>query len=111
MWNDMNKLYDDIHLKEFPELLRRLCLEGITFDLTGHFGGLCMTIPSREAFSKGEKTALSVICHNGSYGHEKGLIEIWAPGLNDGVEGWLTAEDAFEYIKDTLNGISRHSYG
>ena len=69
-----------------------------------------MAVPSLKALENGEKTALSVICHNGSYGHENGLIEIYAPGLNVGVEGYLTAEEAYEYIKDTLNGISRNSF-
>ena len=108
---DPFEMYKDVKLTEFPELLRRLCLEGITFDLVGHMGGLTMAVPSLKALESGEKCAASVICHNGSYGHEKGLIEIYAPGLNEGVEGYLTAEDAFEYIKDTLNGISKHSFG
>ena len=49
------------------------------------------------------------VCHPGTYGFEQGLLEIMAHGryvdvvLGEGhldeVEGWLTAEKAFEYFK------------
>lgn len=43
-----------------------------------------------------------------SYGHERGLIEIMAHGLvsdvtNDDVIGWLTGEEAFEFMKTAYN--------
>lgn len=40
---------------------------------------------------------LSFICHMGSYGHERGLIEMW-DFIND-PEGWLTAEKCKRIIK------------
>lgn len=43
------------------------------------------------------------ICHFGSYGYEKGLLEIMGtlvgPGDGDSVAGWLTAEDVIKRIE------------
>lgn len=53
------------------------------------------------------------VCHSGSYGHEKGLLEIM--GLvneeEDGVsvEGWLTAEQVFERWQK--HWLEHHSEG
>ena len=36
------------------------------------------------------------ICHPGSYGYEKGLLEVMGdPVTNNDVEGWLTADEIF----------------
>lgn len=44
------------------------------------------------------------ICHRGSYGAEEGLLEIMGTivrdNAGDSVEGWLTAEDVIERIKE-----------
>lgn len=45
-----------------------------------------------------------VICHCGSYGYEKGLLEIAGPSelcsnQYDGVEGWLTAQDIIDRLE------------
>lgn len=112
MYSEIYKdLYKDVVLTELPKLLKLMNSKDIPYDIQGHNGGVCIQIPSRQAFDACEKTAMSVICHNGSYGHEQGKFEIYAPGLNEGVEGWLDAEEAFSYIQDTLNGISRGSNG
>lgn len=43
------------------------------------------------------------VCHSGSYGHQKGLLEIMGlvneEEVGDEVEGWLTAEQVFERWK------------
>lgn len=43
------------------------------------------------------------ICHEGSYGAEEGLLEIYgeivSPMAGDSVEGWLTAEDVIKRIE------------
>ena len=43
------------------------------------------------------------VCHRGSYGYEKGLIEILGKisrtSAGYSVEGWLTAEDVIERVK------------
>lgn len=39
------------------------------------------------------------ICHSGSYGHEKGLIEVMGlPQCQDDVIGWLTAEEVLRMV-------------
>ncbi len=44
------------------------------------------------------------ICHYGSYGYEKGLLEIMGeivdPSCEDSVEGWLTADDVIARVKE-----------
>lgn len=44
------------------------------------------------------------ICHRGSYGAKAGLLEIMGTivrdNAGDSVEGWLTAEDVIERIKE-----------
>ena len=53
---------------------------------------------------KKEEYEWDAICHFGSYGYEKGLIEIMGSivdkkRVGDEVEGWLTAEDVIERIE------------
>lgn len=104
--------FKKVDLKEFESLCTMLVREGIPFSVKERFGGRSLAIPSHKELSNapGSRT-ISVICFEGSYGSNDGLLEIYAAGLNKGVEGYLTAQEAFEYIKDTLNGISRHSDG
>ena len=44
------------------------------------------------------------VCHRGSYGAEEGLLEIMGTivrdNAGDNVEGWLTAEEVIERIKE-----------
>ena len=107
--------YKGLHvdLQQFNKLCFMLNDAKIDYETEARLGGMGLAIPDNKSFSTrhdGNRT-VSVVCHSGSYGREEGLLEIYAPGLNNGVEGWLTAEEAFEYIKDTLNGISRGSCG
>lgn len=49
------------------------------------------------------------ICHYGSYGADKGLLEIMGNIVNekevgDSVEGWLTAEDVVNRIEEMVMG-------
>lgn len=46
---------------------------------------------------EGEIDLLSCICHSGSYGYEKGLIEIY--NFEDDPIGYLTAEKCKKIIK------------
>lgn len=43
------------------------------------------------------------ICHRGSYGYEKGLLEIMGTIVSydagDSVEGWLTAQDVIDRLE------------
>ena len=53
------------------------------------------------------------VCHSGSYGHEKGLLEIMGlvdeEEVGDSVEGWLTAEQVFK--KWQKHWLENHSEG
>ena len=42
------------------------------------------------------------VCHEFSYGNEKGLLEVMGEALldHDDVEGWLTCEDIVQKIKE-----------
>lgn len=49
-----------------------------------------------------EDTICDAICHEFSYGHEEGLLEIMGlvdPETGDSVEGYLTADEVFARIK------------
>ena len=109
--NDYRGLHVD--LTQFQKLCFMLNDANIGYETKARAGGMSLAIPDYKSFSTdhdGNRT-VSVICFSGSYGGEQGLLEIYAPGLNEGVEGWLDADEAFSYIKDTLNGISRNSCG
>lgn len=51
-----------------------------------------------------DKRQYDAICHYGSYGYEKGLLEIMGDivdvkAVGDTVEGWLTAKEVIERIE------------
>lgn len=54
-------------------------------------------------YGKDEHIAWDAICHWGSYGWEKGLLEIMGtivrPDAGDEVEGWLTAQDIIKRLE------------
>lgn len=41
---------------------------------------------------------VDAVCHAGSYGHERGLIEIMS-AFEEDVVGWLTADEALPYFQ------------
>ena len=48
---------------------------------------------------------IDAVCHWGTYGYEKGLIEIMSDKVDpDGVVGWLTAEEAIRYFEEAVYG-------
>lgn len=105
--------YKSVDLTEFNMLCKMLSKNDIKFEFKPRLGGMSLAIPNYETFSTehdGNRT-VSVACFDGTYGSENGLLEIYAPGLNKGVEGHLTADEAFEYINDTLEGKTRNSCG
>lgn len=79
--------------KKEPLRLASMCLaNNIPFEIGELFGGLIVCYPCA-----GELCVSDAVCHDGSYGREKGLLEIM--GLvedeEDDVEGYLTAEEVF----------------
>lgn len=66
---------------------------GIVFEARSFFNGLSIVCNGWDA-----------ICHEGSYGHERGLIEVMGlPQCEGDVIGYLTAEEVLEMVdtKDT----------
>lgn len=61
-------------------------------------------MPSVRYYGLGKELICDAICHSGSYGHEKGLLEIMGLTRNgDSVEGWLTSEEVFDRISEDWN--------
>lgn len=54
-----------------------------------------------------------VICHKGSYGYEKGLLETYGEIVSvgdnrgDSVEGWLTADEVIERIERLKSWVDK----
>ena len=84
--------------KREPIRLASMCLaHNIPFEIAEYWDGFIIGYPSL----KQEERVSDAICHNGSYGRQDGLLEM--TGLlteeeleEDGVLGWLTAEQVFE---------------
>jgi len=81
---------------EMDKLIPLLCKADIPFDLAIHMGRPQIVYPSLESH------VCDAVLHWGSYGHEQGLLEIMGLTDNDedGVEGWMTAEEVFDRILD-----------
>lgn len=48
----------------------------------------------------GDKCKVSIICGKNSFGGSSGYLEAW--DMDHDPVGWLTAEEAYEYIKEIL---------
>lgn len=94
---------------EMNKLIRLLALNGIPFEVLSF---PAFSAPREEdadfglqIFSPSLKNPMiDAVCHWGTYGYEKGLIEIktslHADYMDDGIRGWLSAEEALEYFKE-----------
>jgi len=99
-----------IDLTEFNRLEQMLKDDGITYeredsesstmDYTWEFHQL------RCPLEIGEKWVWDVVCSTGTYGYEKGLLEIWGKDLQE-PEGWLRADECFEKIKAIIDKENR----
>lgn len=81
-------------ITQIDVLMKLLDDAGIPYEVTQNFGRPQVWYPNRT------QAVCDAICHWGSYGHEKGLIEIM--GLvqgDDTVEGSLTAREVFNRIQ------------
>lgn len=81
--------------KKEPLRLASMCLaNNIPFEIAELFGGLAVYYPCA-----GEHCVSDAVCHDGSYGHHEGLLEIMGlvdeEEVGDSVEGYLTAEEVF----------------
>lgn len=91
----VNKEYEIPEYTEMDKLIPLLCKADIPFDLTVIFGRPQIVYPS--VYS----CVCDVICNRWSYGGSDGLLEISGitdDSFEDGVEGYLTAEEVFDRI-------------
>ena len=88
---------------EFFKVARYLTEKGIKFVVRPLYDGCQLYVLNDE---KEGSWAFDVILHGGSYGHEKGLLEVM--GISkcpyDSVEGYLTGEAVIERIKEIYLG-------
>lgn len=80
--------------KKEPLRLAYMCLtNNIPFEIAEMWDGFIIGYPTLDL-----DRVSDAICHNGSYGHTQGLLEIMGLTKNtaDAVEGCLTAEEVFE---------------
>lgn len=93
-------LTSDKGLQEMNVLCALLGANGIECSVDTYLGGPHLIV------KKDGRNIVSVICHYGSYGFQKGLLEAWDWNPEKDPEGYLTAEEAFRYIEKRLKGES-----
>ena len=97
-------------MKELNEMEKLICLltyEKIPFQVTTSWGNTLQVWYPNKA-----ESICDAICHEHSYGHEEGFLEIMGlvneEEVGDTVEGWLTATDVFSRIKKDWKERKRH---
>ena len=77
---------------EMMKLAYGLRDRGIKFSIENLYDGIQIVVGDGD---------WDAICHSGSYGHEKGLIEVMGlPQCQDDVIGWLTAEEVLKMVDE-----------
>ena len=94
----MNKIenVNPVYRIEADKLVKGLTENGVEFDYHKCWDGVQIRCNEWDA-----------ICHSGSYGHERGLLEVMgtiarAVEDDDDVEGWLTAEEILQRLNLTV---------
>lgn len=83
-----------INQTEMMKLAFGLRDRGIRFKTTSFLDGIQIVVGDWD---------WDAVCHSGSYGHEKGLIEVMGlPQCQDDVIGWLTAEDVLKMVDELI---------
>ena len=101
-YQDYEKMYGGIpdytENDKFIKMVRENPPMTFTFSVVEHMGRLQIVFMDAET---GERVC-DAVCHWGSYGHEKGLIETMGWPLcesdYDDVEGYLTADTVYERL-------------
>lgn len=91
--NDMKNV-NPVYRVEADKLAKGLIEKGIAFEYHKCCDGIQICCNGWDA-----------ICHSGSYGHERGLLEIMRTIVkvdDDEVEGWLTAEEILQRLNLTV---------
>lgn len=89
-----------VDISQLKRLAELLAAAEIPFEWRDvpELGGAEIKVPSMSEWI--ERGGISVLCWNGTYGAEKGLLECWAKKLGEREPvGWMTAEEVFEKIK------------
>lgn len=95
----------NLKLLEFHKLQKMLEENGIPFEKEALITGEHIMIPDAKTWrdeNNPDPKRISIICCTGSYGYERGLIEIWAPDGGNDPAGYLNAEEGFAMIKKVL---------
>jgi hypothetical protein len=82
--------------REISRLAQYLTVMGVPFTAKPLYDGYQIIVNDNNGDYEWD-----AICHSGSYGHEKGLLEIMGSIVNspyDEVEGWLTAEEIVDRV-------------
>lgn len=91
MFDILNYISSEIDLAEMDKLAEGLTAKGIPFTRENYFNGEQIICDGWDA-----------VCHDCSYGHEKGLLEIMGNIVDkecgDEVEGYLTAQDILDRL-------------
>lgn len=85
--------------RELFKVIDFLNKEGINFDIRQMFNGWQLIVRNKKVLTEWD---FDIICHDGSYGNKKGLLEVMgiiAESEYDDVEGYLTGEQVVEKIE------------
>lgn len=95
-----------LDLTEFNKLEQVLKKAGILYERVDNVQGTADFVfefhQLRHPEEHGYKWLWDVICNTGSYGSEKGLLELWGKDIMD-PEGYLNAEECLDKIKMILS--------
>jgi hypothetical protein len=96
-----NKEREDTKMNELLKLVKLLAKADIPFEITPFTLGEYI-VSYQVCYPSKKDCVCDAICHKYSYGYEQGLLEIMGLHNNplDDVEGWLTAEQVFERIRN-----------
>lgn len=88
---------NEFPLKEMYDLINRLIVMGVPFKVNEFLDTPTVIFYDSEGYRIGD-----AVCHMGSYGHERGLLEIMGLDIDeaevgDSVIGWLSAEEVVNH--------------
>lgn len=87
-------------MNELLKLVKLLAKADIPFEIFPFTLGEYITT-YQVCYPNKQDCVCDAICHKYSYGYAQGLLEIMGLGADlDDVEGWLTAEQVFERIRN-----------
>lgn len=90
---------EQIYTREMSKLVDYLAAEGISYELHEILNGHLVIV-----YDENGERSWDAICHDGSYGHELGLLEVMGERVvrvtNDTVEGYLTAEEVIRRLEE-----------